>query len=57
MNVEPTRQKEMFANCWMLPKGLTREQAKNYFLKHVKPSSFTMERWSYDKTSGRFSAI
>lgn len=57
MNVEPSRDPERMAHVWVLPKGLTREQALRYFLDHKKPRPYEFERFYYNPRNGQASTV
>lgn len=55
MNIEPTRDKELHATVWPgIPAGLTKDQAKNFFLQHRKPRNYVMQNFSYNPLTGHF---
>lgn len=46
---DPERYTTNFPGC---PKGLSKDQARNWFIEHKKPKGFVMERFEYDARNG-----
>lgn len=46
---EPERYHTMFPG---LPVGLSKDQARNWFIEHKKPKGFMLERFEYDAKNG-----
>ena len=46
---EPERYHTMFPG---LPVGLSKDQARNWFIEHKKPKGFMLERFEYDARNG-----
>lgn len=58
LRVESSRQPELKVMVWPgMPKGLTKDQARNLFLAHVKPRAYRMERFHYNPLTGRTETI
>lgn len=57
-HIEPTREPERYAMVWPgIPPGLTKDQAKNFFVEHRKPRTYVMERFTYNPLTGHFSSF
>lgn len=52
MNVEATRQPEVFWHCWPMAKGLNKADAEKLFKARYMPGGFTYERFEYDHRTG-----
>lgn len=39
------------------PSGLSKDQARNWFIQHKKPSGYVLERFHYDVRSGKVETI
>jgi hypothetical protein len=50
--ITSSRDPERYVHHWVLPRGLTRDQAREYFLRHVKPRNFEITRFIYDAKTG-----
>lgn len=50
--VEPSRRPEDFWHVWRLPPELQRDDARAYFIEHVKPAPYTFERFYYNPKTG-----
>ncbi|MGH3053358.1 MAG: hypothetical protein ACRDL7_00080 [Gaiellaceae bacterium] len=53
MNVEPSRQQEIMAHVWFMPKGMKPREAREFFDRRFKPTGFVYEKFSYDPLNGR----
>lgn len=58
LHTEPSRQPERFMMAWPgCPAGLSKDQARNWFLQHKKPKGYHLERFDYDAKSGLVKTI
>jgi hypothetical protein len=53
MRVEGSRQPELMAHVWFMPKGMKHNQAREFFDRHFKPTGFRYEKFSYDPLNGK----
>ena len=57
-HIEPSRDPERYIMAWPgCPVGLSKDQARNWFLQHKKPSGYVLERFHYDPKSGKVETI
>lgn len=54
MNAESSREPDLMALTFVLPKGLRENQAFELFRTSYKPDGLRFEKWRYDKTRGHF---
>lgn len=55
MKVEASRDPERYTMVWPgIPAGLSRDQARNFFLQHKKPRTYVLERFTYNCLTGHF---
>ena len=52
MNAEASREPELMAHTWPMPKGMMKRQALEHFEKHVKPRPYTFEKFIYHPDRG-----
>lgn len=53
IRVDSTREAERYQTVFPgLPVGLSKEQARNWFIAHKKPRGFMLERFEYDAKNG-----
>lgn len=57
MNAEGSREPERYAHTFQLPAGKDFVWARNYFLAHVKPAGFVLEKCKYNHHTGLFFAM
>lgn len=56
--VESSREPERFMMVWPgCPTGLSKDQARNWFLQHKKPKGYRLDRFEYDHKSGLVKTI
>lgn len=57
-HVESSRDPERYAMLWPgCPLGLSKDQARNWFIQHKKPRGYVLERIAYDPRTGRLETI
>lgn len=58
LRVESSREPERKVAVWPgMPTGLTKDQARNFFLRHIKPRTYEVERFYYHPKTGRTETI
>lgn len=58
MNIESSREPERYVMVWPgLPSGLTKDQARNFWIQHKKPKSYQLERFYYNPKTGHTETI
>ena len=58
MRVEESRRPVQMKMRWpLMPKGLSKDQARNYFNTHIKPRSYRYARFAYDPRTGLVETI
>ena len=58
IHVESSREPERYVMVWPgCPSGLSKDQARNWFLQHKKPKGYQLERFDYDAKSGHVKTI
>lgn len=58
MRVESSRDPERYAMTWPgMPLGLTKDQARNFFIQHNKPRTYVIERFYYNPKTGHAETI
>lgn len=56
--VESSREPERLMMVWPgCPAGLSKDQARNWFLQHKKPKGYQLERFDYDQETGLMKTI
>lgn len=51
--VDSSREPERYCMTWPnLPIGLSKDQARNWFLQHRKPRTYEVERFDYNTKTG-----
>lgn len=57
-HIESSRDPERYVMVWPgCPAGLSKDQARNWFLQHRKPRSYQLERFYYEPKSGKVETI
>lgn len=57
-SIESSRDPERYIAVWPgCPAGLSKDQARNWFIQHKKPRGYELERIQYDPKSGRVETI
>jgi hypothetical protein len=58
MRIDQTRDPERYVMAWPgCPAGLSKDQARNWFIQHKKPKTYVMERFYYNPKTGHAETI
>lgn len=57
-HIESSRDPERYIMVWPgCPAGLSKDQARNWFIQHRKPRGYVLERFHYDPRNGKVETI
>ena len=57
-HIESSREPERYMMVWPgVPAGLSRDQARNFFIAHKKPKGYVLERFDYNAKTGFTSTV